>query len=103
MTIIETAKITSKGQVTIPNQVRKILHLEEGSTVIFGLNKEGVILVPCKVTPELLYTPKEWERIGKIVAEKGIVYNSAKRAKKHIKNLRGSGLNKNQNVYYEKQ
>ena len=30
MTIMETAKITSKGQVTIPNRVRKFLNLQEG-------------------------------------------------------------------------
>ncbi|MFA4991444.1 MAG: AbrB/MazE/SpoVT family DNA-binding domain-containing protein [Candidatus Omnitrophota bacterium] len=87
MTIIETAKITSKGQVTIPNQVRKILHLEEGSTVIFGLGKDGIMLLPCKVVPESPYTPKEWEKIGRIVAEKGKIYKTAKEAKKHIEVL----------------
>ena len=30
MTILDTAKITSKGQVTIPNRIRKLLHLKEG-------------------------------------------------------------------------
>lgn len=82
MTIIETAKITSKGQITIPNEVRKILYLEEGSSVIFCLGKEGIVLLPCKVVPELPYTPKEWEKMEKIVAEKGKIYNSAKKAKK---------------------
>ena len=43
MTIIETAKVTTKGQVTIPSRIRKILHLEEGSSVAFGLTKEGVV------------------------------------------------------------
>lgn len=87
MTIIETSKITSKGQVTIPNQVRKILNLEQGSTVIFGIGKEGVVLLPCKVIADLPYTPKEWAKIEKIVAEKGRVYKAAKRAKKHIESL----------------
>jgi len=87
MTIIETSKITSKGQVTIPNQVRKILNLEQGSTIIFGIGKEGVVLLPCKVIADSPYTPKEWERIEKIVAEKGRVYKTAKKAKKHIESL----------------
>lgn len=30
-----TAKVTSKGQITIPAQVRKALGLEEGSEVLF--------------------------------------------------------------------
>ena len=89
MTIIKTAKITSKGQVTIPSQVRKILHLDAGSTIVFGLGKDGIMLLPCKVVPESPYNPKEWEKIEKIVAEKGIIYNSAKKAKKHVKNLQG--------------
>lgn len=87
MTIIEMSKITSKGQVTIPNQVRKILNLEQGSTVIFGIGKGGVVLLPCKVITDPLYTPKEWEKIEKIIAEKGGVYKTAKRAKKHIESL----------------
>jgi AbrB family looped-hinge helix DNA binding protein len=87
MTIIEMAKITSKGQVTIPNQVRKILHLEEGSTVIFGLGKEGIMLLSCKVVPESPYTPKEWEKIKNIISEKSRVYKTAKEAKKHINGI----------------
>ena len=46
MTVLEPAKVTSKGQVTIPNRVRKILKLEEGSSVAFGLTKEGIIITP---------------------------------------------------------
>ena len=87
MTIIETAKITSKGQVTIPNRVRKILHLEEGATVVFGLGKEGIILSPCKVVIDSPYTIGEWKKIEMMVAEKGKIYKSAKKAKKHIKAL----------------
>jgi len=40
MTIIETTKMTSKGQVTIPNRVRKILHLQEDSSVAFTMRFE---------------------------------------------------------------
>ncbi|MBU0759720.1 MAG: AbrB/MazE/SpoVT family DNA-binding domain-containing protein [Candidatus Omnitrophica bacterium] len=87
MTIIETAKITSKGQITIPSQVRKILHLEKGSSVVFGLGKDGIILLPCKVVAETPYTPKELKKIEKIIAEKGKIYRTPKRAKRHIKSL----------------
>ena len=58
MTILETAKLTSKGQVTIPNRIRKILHLQEGASVAFGLSREGVVLLPCKVTAESPYTAR---------------------------------------------
>jgi len=87
MTIIHTAKITSKGQVTIPNRVRKILNLKEGSSIAFGLSKEGVVLMPCRVTVELPYTPREWRKIEKIASSKEPIYKTGKEAKKHIEAL----------------
>lgn len=43
---MSTSSITSKGQVTIPNSLRKKLHLRPGDKVLFE-EKEGVItLVP---------------------------------------------------------
>jgi len=87
MTIIETAKITSKGQITIPNRIRKFLHLQEGVSVAFGLSKQGVVLLPCKITIESPYTHEEWAKIEKLASAKGKIYKSAKRAKKHIEAL----------------
>lgn len=87
MTVIETAKVTTKGQVTIPNRIRKILHLQEGSSVAFGLTKEGVVLLPCKVTAQSPYSSKEWAKIERLASEKGKVYASAEAAKKHLKAL----------------
>ena len=87
MTIIETAKVTTKGQITIPNRIRKILHLKEGASVAFGLTKEGVVLLPCEITAKSPYTAKEWAKIEKLASEKGKVFQSAGAAKEHIKAL----------------
>lgn len=87
MTIIEMAKVTSKGQITIPNRVRKILHLDRGSSVAFGLSKQGVVLLRCKVTTEAPYTAQEWDKIEKLAATKGKVYKTAKDAIKHLEAL----------------
>ncbi|MDD5655013.1 MAG: AbrB/MazE/SpoVT family DNA-binding domain-containing protein [Candidatus Omnitrophica bacterium] len=87
MTVIETAKVTSKGQVTIPNRIRKLLHVQSGASLAFGLSREGVILLPCKVTVESPYTPGEWARIEKLASSKGKIYKSSKRSKKHIEAL----------------
>lgn len=87
MTIIETAKVTSKGQITIPNRIRKILHVSSGACVAFGIGKEGVTLLPCKVTAEPPYTPAEWMKIERMVSVKGKLYKSAKKAKRHIEAL----------------
>ena len=87
MTIIETAKVTSKGQVTIPNRIRELLHVSTGTCIAFGVSKEGIILLPCKVTVESPYTQFEWLKIEKLASAKGKVYKTAKEAKKHIEAL----------------
>lgn len=87
MTYTETAKVTSKGQVTIPSIIREILKLESGSTVIFKVTEKGVLLSPCKIIEEPAYTEKEWSKIEKMVAEKGKTYKTAQSAKKHLDSL----------------
>lgn len=87
MNYSETAKMTSKGQVTIPSTIREILKLEPGSTVMFKVTDKGVLLSPCEIIEKPVYTAKEWKKIEKLVAEKGKVYKTSEAAKKHIKSL----------------
>jgi AbrB family looped-hinge helix DNA binding protein len=42
------AKITFKGQVTIPKEIRKALTIQEGDTVIFEVEGDHAILRPLK-------------------------------------------------------
>jgi antitoxin PrlF len=42
------AKITFKGQVTIPKEVREALTIQEGDTVIFEVEGDHVVLKPLK-------------------------------------------------------
>ena len=84
MTIVEIAKVTSKGQVTIPSRIRKLLHVSTGACIAFGVSKDGVILLPCKVTAESPYTPSEWAKIEKLASAKGKGYKTVREAKKHI-------------------
>ena len=87
MTILETAKVTSKGQVTIPNRIRKILKLEDGASVGFAITKDGVIILPCKVEARSPYTAKQWAKIEKLASAKGKTHRSAADAVKHIQGL----------------
>ena len=87
MNYSETAKVTSKGQVTIPSTIRDILKLEPGSTVMFKVTDKGVFLLPCEIIEKPAYTTEEWRRIENLVAEKGKVYKTARSAKKHLKSL----------------
>ncbi len=54
--LLASAKLTSKGQITIPKIVRETLNIEEGDSVIFYLNEKKNIKISsrkdCKVTPE---------------------------------------------------
>ena len=87
MTILDTAKITSKGQVTIPNRIRKILKLEEGASVGFAVTKDGVVMLPCKVEAHSPYTAKQWAKIEKLASAKGKAHGSTADAIKHIQSL----------------
>lgn len=39
---MDTAKVMSKGQVTIPKRIRDLLNLENGDYVTFVVNKDRV-------------------------------------------------------------
>jgi AbrB family looped-hinge helix DNA binding protein len=59
-----TAKITSKGQVTIPRSVRDHLKVGSGSVLIFQMRGDRVFLRPAKTLLDLAGTlrgraPKE--------------------------------------------
>lgn len=41
---MELAKITSKGQITLPIQIRKKLNLKDGDKVLF-IEKDGNIII----------------------------------------------------------
>ncbi|MBU4311232.1 MAG: helix-turn-helix domain-containing protein [Candidatus Omnitrophica bacterium] len=56
--------------------------------ILFKIGYRLVLRVESnKAKSELIRTPKEWKKIEKIIAEKGKIYRTSKRAKRHIKNL----------------
>lgn len=42
---MNTAKVTSKGQITIPKQVRRLLAIEVGDRLAFELDNDGRLRV----------------------------------------------------------
>ncbi|MEW6713521.1 MAG: AbrB/MazE/SpoVT family DNA-binding domain-containing protein [Nitrospirota bacterium] len=38
------AKVTSKGQITLPKEVRELLHIQPGSIVIFEKEEERLVV-----------------------------------------------------------
>jgi len=87
MEIVEIAKMTSKGQVTVPAAIRDVLNLQRGSSVMFKLTEKGVSFMPCEVKARETYTQEEWCKIERLVAEHGKTYRTSKGAKKHLKTL----------------
>lgn len=81
------AIISSRGQVTIPQDVRDIMHIRKGSVVGFEPTKRGILMVAMKVEPENPYSEAEWKKIEKLSKSKGKVYHTAEEAKKHVSNL----------------
>ncbi|MCX6568038.1 MAG: AbrB/MazE/SpoVT family DNA-binding domain-containing protein [Candidatus Aminicenantes bacterium] len=87
MEIIEIARLTSKGQVTVPAPIRELFNLKKGSSVMFKLTDKGVVFLPCEIKERETYTQEEWIKIERLVAERGKTYKSAKGARNHLKSL----------------
>ncbi|MCU0665676.1 MAG: type II toxin-antitoxin system PrlF family antitoxin [Candidatus Omnitrophica bacterium] len=88
MTVIGMSKITSKGQITLPAAVRRMLKLDRGENIAFCLNKNGVIISRCKINVEpSAFSKDEWAKIDKLASEKGKSFAIAEQAKRHLKSL----------------
>ena len=87
MELIEIAKMTSKGQVTVPAPIRAIFNLRKGSAVIFKVTGRGVLFLPCEISERAEYTQEEWGKIKRLVAERGKIYKTSKGAREHLKSL----------------
>jgi bifunctional DNA-binding transcriptional regulator/antitoxin component of YhaV-PrlF toxin-antitoxin module len=87
MEFVEMAKMTSKGQVTVPSLIREILRLEKGSLIVFKVTENGIFVLPGEVREKKPYSQKEWAKIGQLAAEKGRVYRTSAGARRHIRAL----------------
>ena len=82
--VFRMAIISSRGQVTIPQDIRSLLHVKRGSVIGFEPTQRGVLIIPMKVQPQDPYTEEEWKKIEKLSKSEGTVYNTVEEAKKHI-------------------
>ena len=57
---MDTAKVMSKGQVTIPKRIRELLNLENGDYVTFVVNKDRVEIQNSKVFIEENIRKSRW-------------------------------------------
>ena len=81
------APISSKGQVTIPAQIRKILHLTRpGDLLGFIPVKEGVLMKHLEIREED-FSEEEWDKLEKLANRKGKSYKDAKTFLSALKKL----------------
>jgi antitoxin PrlF len=67
------AKITSKGQITLPKEVRRLLSVDTGSVIVFETEDDHVILRPTKSLQEFRgflrgrKTPESLDELRRVV------------------------------------
>lgn len=79
------AVVRRKGQITLPQEIREALHVDEGDDVAFTLTDEGtVVLTGLKSIPadQAWFWTDEWqtgerEASQQAVRDEGTVYDSA--------------------------
>ena len=86
-TIFRMAIVSSRGQLTIPQDIRALMHIKKGSAVGFEPTRRGILMRPMKVEPQDPYTEEEWSKIEKLSKTKGKIYKTTEGAKKHIADL----------------
>lgn len=76
--MVVTAKITSKGQITLPKEVRKLLDVKEGSVVVFEKEDDRIVIKTAK-------TIKDFKGFLKGKGKGKIVFDEMrKKAKEYI-------------------
>lgn len=85
--IFRMAIISSRGQLTVPQDIRTLMHIRKGSVVGFEPTRSGILMKPMKVEPQDPYTEEQWLKIEKLSKNKGKIYKTAEEAKNHIADL----------------
>ena len=69
--MILTSKITSKGQITLPKEVRKLLNVQEGNVVVFEKENDKIVIKPASghewgraVMSGVVMSGHEWGRVA---------------------------------------
>ena len=93
------SRLRTKGQVTLPSEVRKYLSISEGEELIFRVNEHGQVIVERAITipaDQAWFWTKRWqkmERQAQADIDSGRVrrYSNVDEAKKSLENLEDAG------------
>lgn len=89
------AKVRAKAQITLPEEIRRALHISEGDDVEFSLHDDGTVTVRGFVsipTDQAWFFTPEWlageqEADNEIAAGRGTEYQSADDMFAHLDSL----------------
>lgn len=83
------ATISSKGQITIPKEIREKLGIQnKGDVVGFEITNRGVLIRHLEIKESSdNFTSEEWKKLEKLANTKGKTYSNAKAFLKAINNL----------------
>ena len=89
------AKVRPKAQLTLPEEIRRALHISEGDEVEFAVHADGTVTIRGYVsipTDQAWFFTPEWlagerEADGDIAAGRGTVYESAEDMFAHLDSL----------------
>lgn len=84
------ATLSPKGQLTLPKEIRRRLHLESGGSILIEQAGSGILLRPAEVRATGDdFDEKEWEALRRIAREKkGRPHKTMKSFLKSLKSSR---------------
>lgn len=75
--MVLTSKITSKGQITLPKAVRKLLNVQKGNVIVFERENDKIVIKPAR-------TLRDFKGLLKSI-DKGENFDEIrKKVKKHV-------------------
>lgn len=89
MESILLASLGSKGQVTLPKQVRRLLRIGKARDLVgFKVTPSGIALIPVEVREKpLRFSAAEWKKIDRLRRRKGKVFRSARELRSYLDSL----------------
>ncbi len=81
----ESTTITTKGQVTIPKEIREALGLNPGDKVVFEKEGSNIVLKPAKTLLDFRGYAKAQRYISMEEARKMVKHKRGKRIKEELK------------------
>ena len=70
MDIQEIVKVSSRGQITIPNKIRELLHITANQFISFKMTKQGALISPVEIIEKEIYSQKELDKLEKLAKQK---------------------------------